>query len=108
MPPACTPEDTAASLADTGGIKFSFERLGVRVPAILVSPWVAKGTVIPGSMAAGGRVFEHASIPATITNQFIGAYDKRTAREKAADTFLDLLTDKMRPEADCPVFALGD
>ena len=103
-PPACTPEGTQASLADTGGVPFAFDRLGVRVPAILISPWIAKNTVVPGSGEPAGRVFEHASIPATVTDHFIGAYDKRTAREKAADKFLDLLTDKMRPDKDCPVF----
>ena len=103
-PPACTPDGTKAPLNDTGGVPFAFDRLGVRVPAILISPWIAKNTVIPGSGEPGGRVFEHASIPATITDHFIGAYDKRTAREKASDKFLDLLTDTMRPDNDCPVF----
>jgi len=53
---------------------------------------------------ANGRAFEHASIPATITQHFIGQYDQRTVREKAAQTFLDLLGDDMRAEEDCPVF----
>jgi phospholipase C len=59
----------------------------VRVPAVLVSPWVPRGTVVPST-----RVFEHASIPATATEFFIGAYDDRTEREKQAETFLDLLS----------------
>jgi phospholipase C len=58
----------------------------VRVPAVLISPWIPKGTVVDG------RVFEHASIPATITSLFLGSYDDRSPREKAAETFLDLLT----------------
>jgi len=104
-PPSCTPDGFHAKLEDTGNVPFAFDRLGVRVPAILVSPWVAKGTVIPGPEDPGkGRVFEHASIPATITQHFIGAYDQRTVREKAAQTFLDLLGNDMRPEKDCPVF----
>jgi phospholipase C len=61
---------------------------------------VPKGTVVPTS-----RVFEHASIPATATSFFLGAYDERSKREKAAETFLDLLTlDAMR--TDAPVFGL--
>jgi len=104
-PPACTPDGYSASLQDTGGVSFAFDRLGVRVPAVLVSPWIAKATVVPGPEdPASGRVFEHASIPATITQHFIGAYDARTPREKAALTFLDLLSDQMRPDSDCPVF----
>jgi phospholipase C len=77
----------------------------VRVPAILISPWIQKGTVIAGPEdIVNGRVFEHASIPATVTQRFIGAYDNRTVREKGAQTFLDLLTDEMRPDSDCPSF----
>jgi len=77
----------------------------VRVPAVLVSPWIPKATVVPGTEdPVNGRVFEHASIPATITKQFLGTYDERSPREKAALTFLDLLSDTMRPDADCPVF----
>jgi phospholipase C len=66
---------------------FKFDRLGIRVPAVLVSPWIAPGTVVDG------RIFEHASIPATVTNFFIDPkYQPRTAREALADTFLDLLS----------------
>ena len=94
-PPACTPDGFVASGSDTGtGAEFKFDRLGVRVPAILVSPWVPKGTVV------SGRIFEHASIPATATKFFLGNYDQRSPREKAADTFLDLLSlSTMRTDA---------
>ena len=51
-----------------------------------------------------GRTFEHASIPATATKFFLGSYDKRSTREKKADTFLDLLSDTMRKNSDCPIF----
>lgn len=87
VPPACLPDGFVASGDNTGtGREFKFDRLGIRVPAILVSPWVPKGTVVDG------RVFEHASIPATVTKFFLGDYDARSSREKAADTFLDLLS----------------
>jgi phospholipase C len=100
-PPACSPnarDGFVASANDTGtGATFAFDRLGVRVPAILISPWIPKATVI------GGRIFEHASIPATVTKHFLGDYPLRTAREIAADTFLDVLSlDVMRQ--DCPDF----
>jgi phospholipase C len=100
-PPDCLPDGFVASPNDTGtGIEFKFDRLGVRVPAVLVSPWIPKGTVIDG------RVFEHASIPATVTEHFLGEYAQRSPREKSAKTFLDLLTlGKMR--ADCPDFQIG-
>ena len=85
-PPACTPDGYSAGPAATElPYTFNFDRLGVRVPAILISPWVQAGTVV-------NQVYEHASIPATATEYFIGAYDQRTPREKAASTFLNLLS----------------
>jgi phospholipase C len=106
-PPSCIPDGFEADTNATGvaGLTFKFDRLGVRVPAILVSPWVAKATVVPGPEdPVNGRVFEHASIPATATSYFIGDYPNRSPREIQAETFLDLLTDQMRPESDCPIF----
>jgi phospholipase C len=106
-PPACEPDGFTAPLEDTGGMVFKFDRLGLRVPAILISPWIPKATVVPGPEdAVNGRVFDHSSIPATVTEHFIGPYDARSPREKKSQTFLDLLSDNMRPDNDCPVFHL--
>jgi phospholipase C len=83
VPPACTPDQFTASANDTGtGIPFNFDRLGVRVPAILVSPWIPKATVVD-------RVFDHASIPATVTKFFLGDYSPRSPRESNADVFIE-------------------
>jgi phospholipase C len=108
-PPACTPDGYCANAEDTGtGEAFNFDRLGIRVPAILVSPYVVAGTVVPGPEdGANGRIFEHASIPATVTNHFLNGDAKRTVREKNASTFLDLLSGPLRPDADIPYFDLG-
>jgi phospholipase C len=108
VPPACTPDQFTASANDTGtGRPFAFDRLGVRVPAILVSPWIPKGTVVD-------RVFDHASIPATVTKFFLGDYSPRSPRETSANVFLEpntgpvdaannlLSLDTMR--TDCPDF----
>ena len=87
-PPACIADGYEAPADQTGiGQPFKFDRLGVRVPAILVSPWVSKGTVVDSN-----RVFEHSSIPATVTSYFLGDYTPRTPRERGAQTFLDLLS----------------
>ena len=101
-PPSCLSDDFVAQPDATGtGKPFQFDRLGVRVPAILISPWVRRGTVV-----GNDRVFEHASIPATATKFFLGEYEERSPREKAAQTFLDLLTlNDMR--SDAPEFDLG-
>jgi phospholipase C len=83
VPPTCTPDQFTADANATGtGMEFKFDRLGVRVPAILISPWIPKGTVVD-------RVFDHASIPATITKFFIGDYAPRSPRETNADIFIE-------------------
>jgi phospholipase C len=54
-PPANPPDDTAAKIDPEGSSAlFHFDRYGVRVPAILVSPWVAK--------AVENTVFDHTSL----------------------------------------------
>lgn len=111
-PPVCTRDQFTASANDTGtGMPFAFDRLGVRVPAILVSPWVPKGSIV-------NRVFDHASIPATITKFFLGDYSPRSPRETSADVFIEpnvqpvnpnrnlLSLDAMRD--DCPDFNVPD
>ena len=88
-PPAVTPDEFQAPADKTGtGMPFDFDRLGVRVPAVLISPWVPKSTVV-----SKGRIFEHASIPATVTEHFVGAFTDRSPRETNASTFLDLLSE---------------
>jgi phospholipase C len=83
VPPPCIPDIFTASANSTGtGIEFKFDRLGVRVPAILISPWIPRGTVV-------NRVFDHASIPATITRFFLGDYPQRSPREINADVFIE-------------------
>jgi phospholipase C len=108
VPPACTPDGFTASPVATGtGFEFKFDRLGIRVPAILVSPYIARGTVVPGTEdPANQRIFEHASIPATVSKQFLPGNDKGTKREQQAETFLDLLGEEMRPDDDCVFFKM--
>jgi phospholipase C len=107
-PPPCTQDQFTASANDTGtGMEFKFDRLGVRVPAILVSPWIPKGTVVD-------RVFDHASIPATVTKFFLGDYAPRSPRETNADVFIEPVGPPVDParnllslstmRTDCPDF----
>jgi phospholipase C len=106
-PPPCTPDGYVASAEKTGtGQPFSFDRLGVRVPAILVSPYISRGTVVPGTEDPNGLIFEHACIPGTATNFFLKKYDQRTIREKNSRNFLIPLTDTLRPDDDCYTFDL--
>jgi phospholipase C len=105
-PPSCISDGYSATAADTGtGAGFNFDRLGIRVPAVLVSPYIPKGTVVPGTEdPVNGRIFEHASVPGTITDFFLHGDAKQTVREKNASKFLDLLSDQMRPDSEMPYF----
>jgi phospholipase C len=78
-------------------VGFKFDRLGVRVGAIVVSPYVTPGV--------SHELFEHASIPATVTQQFIGPPDTHAPyrREQRASTLQQLLID-MSPRMERPDF----
>jgi phospholipase C len=73
---------------------FDFTRLGVRVPAILVSPFVEKGQV-------DSTIYEHSSLPATIKTLF-NLPESLTARDKAANTFEKNLSRSI-PRSDTPL-----
>ncbi|HET7213068.1 MAG TPA: alkaline phosphatase family protein [Terriglobia bacterium] len=71
-PAAATPPDAYQS-------QFKFDRYGVRVPAILISPYIQKGTIV-------GEAFDHTSIPATLKELF-KLESFLTERDAAARTF---------------------
>ncbi len=73
---------------------FDFTRLGVRVPAILVSPLVEKGQV-------DSTIYEHSSLPATVRTLF-NLPGSLTARDRAANTFEKNLT-LSTPRQDTPL-----
>jgi phospholipase C len=108
VPPACPKDKFSAPANSTGtGMAFDFDRLGVRVPAILISPWIPKGTIV-------NRVFDHASIPATVTKFFLGDYPAVSPRESSADVFIEPQGQSVDParnllslatmRTDCPEF----
>jgi phospholipase C len=76
VPPART---AIPPKAGTGDFGFDFKRYGVRVPAVVVSPYVVKGSVFRGQ---GQRDFDHTSILATIERRF--GIDPLTERDKKA------------------------
>jgi phospholipase C len=66
---------------------FGFDRLGVRVPAVLVSPWIKPGTVIHHRL-------EHASIPATLRALFAPKLRSLTQRDGKAGTFHQIVSEQ--------------
>ncbi|CAL9099155.1 unnamed protein product [Musa textilis] len=82
---------------------FKFDRLGVRIPTIMVSPWIKKGTVVsrPHGPSSTSE-FEHSSIPATIKKLFKLKSDFLTKRDAWAGTFEDIVGHLTSPRTDCP------
>lgn len=59
-PPSTVPPTPGAAPGEQG---FGFDRLGVRVPAVVVSPWIEAGTVCQ-------EVFSHSSIARTLSRRW--------------------------------------
>ncbi|HEY7888121.1 MAG TPA: alkaline phosphatase family protein [Steroidobacteraceae bacterium] len=78
-----------------GEYGFDFTRFGLRVPAVLVSPLIAAGTVFRGS----GPV-DHTSVLATIAERW--GTQPLTARDRAAASLGDVLT-LASPRTDDPL-----
>jgi phospholipase C len=85
VPPpwGATPPDNSA-----GEFGFGFDRFGVRVPAVLVSPLIEPGTVY--RVPAGSVPLDHTSILKTIEQRW--NIPALTARAAAAPGFGDVLT----------------
>ncbi|KAI4343599.1 hypothetical protein L6164_010933 [Bauhinia variegata] len=82
---------------------FKFDRLGVRIPTIMVSPWIKKGTVISSPKGpAQTSEFEHSSIPATIKKMFNLSSNFLTHRGAWAGTFEHVVGELTSPRTDCP------
>ena len=85
---------------------FGFDRYGVRVPTLLVSPWIPAGTVFRSPSPT--VKFDHTSMIATILN-WCGV-DPSSAglgdRVAAAPTFETVLADEAR--SDVPTFTVPD
>lgn len=82
-PPAATPPGPPYS------DDFTFNRYGVRVPAVLISPWIRPGTVL--RPPEDGPPFDHTSIIATL-NALFGPFEPLTQRDRMAPTLFDCLT----------------
>ncbi|XP_057828371.2 non-specific phospholipase C1 [Cryptomeria japonica] len=82
---------------------FEFDRLGVRVPTLLISPWIEKGTVIhePDGPTPDSH-FEHSSLPATVKKLFNLKSDFLTKRDAWAGSFESYFYIRDTPRTDCP------
>jgi phospholipase C len=88
-PPGCVPPDPHHPV---GQYDFRFDRLGLRLPTVLVSPYIEPGTIVH-------TVFDHTSIVKTVTQRW--GLAPLTERDKAANDLSQVLT-LNQPRTDIP------
>lgn len=87
-PDAVAPDDKVIPQTQPGGSGFRFERLGVRVPAVVVSPFTAVRTIV-------NNVFDHTTVLKTAMTCFGLSTDglgNRAASAEALNSALNLDT----------------
>jgi phospholipase C len=90
-PAAVAPGDTVPG-SKYNRYGFTFERLGVRVPAVIVSPLIPRNTI-------DHRLYDHSAIPATLRRLFgISALTRRDAAAHDVTPLLQLATPREAPQ----------
>lgn len=99
-PPPATPPDAASNPGEEG---FRFDRYGVRVPTLLISPYIEAGTVFRSPTAVP---YDHTSILATLRDWLQIPEEKMlpSKRVKEAPTFGNVLT-RSTARLELPVIA---
>ena len=113
-PPVNAPNPDGLNASDAGG--FDFTRIGMRVPCVVVSPWIAKGSVWHATEAKeydsntpGVGAFEHSSLASTIVHKLFSPVEGMpkpeylTKRDQWAATFEHVFEslDAPREDSDC-------
>jgi len=78
---------------------FRFDRLGIRVPTVVISPWIRKGTIVHEPEKQNSH-FDATAIIAT-GNKLFGVKDHLTNRDKWVGTFDYLFNELESPRTDC-------
>lgn len=93
--PPTAEAETPDEVSKNGQFGFRFNRFGVRVPTVVISPLIEAGTI---GRPSGWTPFDHTSIIKTVQNCF-GLKGHLTERDKAAPDLSCLLTlDKPRKD----------
>jgi hypothetical protein len=71
---------------------FEFDRLGIRIPAVIVSPLIERGAI-------DSTIYDHSSVIATLGKRF--GFRSLTNRDLHANTF-DRVFTRAAPRADAP------
>jgi phospholipase C len=91
-PPPAVPPGDRISFPHNNHHDFTFDRLGGRVPAVVISPLIPRGTI-------DHTVYDHSSVLATVARLF--GLPPLTHRDAAANDLLQLLT-LPEPRRDTP------
>ena len=99
-PQTVSPDGVVVPPSQPGGSGFDFQRLGVRVPSILVSPWIEEGTVFSTPL-------DHTSVIRSVFECFDvrgpgGQPATLLRREAQASSLAGVLT-RAEPRTDTPV-----
>jgi phospholipase C len=92
-PPAAVAPGDGHPGSDHNQYGFTFQQYGVRVPAVVVSPWIPRNQV-------DHRVYDHTSILATVERLF--GMQPLTQRDAAANNLTSLVT-LASPRTDAPL-----
>jgi len=94
FPPPATPPGDGVHDA------FKFDRLGLRVPAVIVSPWITKGSMLRPPSLTSGPQLDHTSVIATVRKIFSlpQPLNPRDGSAYPIDSILDLSA----PRTDAP------
>lgn len=91
-PPAAVPPEKGME----GELGFSFDRLGIRVPMVMISSYIEKNTII-------NDIHDHTSFIKTMSEKW--GFEGLTDRDKNATSFASVFSDKKRdsyPEIPMP------
>lgn len=91
-PPAAPAPGDKPVMSSVNQYGFTFQQYGARVPAVIISPWIARNVI-------DHRLYDHASIPATVEARF--GLSPMTQRDAQANNVLALAS-LASPRTDCP------
>jgi phospholipase C len=98
-PTGAVPPDQASSPGQYG---FGFDRFGVRVPTLLVSPWIEKGTVFRSNTSTP---LDHTSILSTLRDWLEIQPETMLPSKRAVQApTLEYVLTRKTPRTDLPTF----
>jgi len=100
-PPAAVPTGDDSRYANVN-YHFRFDRLGVRVPALVISAYTEAGTIIGTDPTDGSTVFDHSSVLATVEKLYgLEPLTQRDALANSLEVALNSSTPRLSP-AEAP------